>query len=1828
MFGLLKTYRNYFIPEFAALGAATFLGIIKESFSCICKIVCFFIIVFLLSNKVSGQITIASDGFNNSSALFNTSFSDLAAGYSNLSTTASDNPASTPYFIEGTHAIRVFASGATGGRSAVLTSKVDINTCSYSNVEMSLSVMAVSRLGLSEGPGSTDYILIEVSTNGGTNYNPILRLQGNGLNGSYWPYSVGTTASRTFAEYSTSPVTFTAGLRNAAPSYNKLNITGLPNIPNLRFRITVFIDDNTGDTPMWCIDDFKVTGQSLSSPLTPTTSKTDNTNCTPVPCTYTGPKLLINEIRINPGTGVNAIGSVTGTNAGEEFIELYNPSPCNSIDISCFLLGGNTGVDAKSNWTIRFPSGTIIPPLGFYTIAGDQVTGGSFYFKDYVAGGNFKNGFIASVDVSPWLYNQEDWKVLYDAYGNPLSGLAWGTTGTSITNINSDTKYNQPVQVVNRNGCPSITTLPTVRSVYNLNNPNIPVDFINNVGTPGTNSRTTDGASWGPLRAVTAATINSCNGTCNTQPSSCNGTATITPIGGVAPYLIAWDAAARNQNTQTAVKLCPGTYGVTITDACGNVTSTSVTITTNATCTTVPFSECNLVTYKVGDGSTALSNNAFPVRIDEVSTAGTLVQSLPSTLTQDANQLSAGYLNSFNGLLGIPGLDLFPGSSTPASTTNTKVTEILGSNTAVITRVTHPTSGTIPFNNNTYRSVIPISNNTFYAIGISGSSDDGQIWYYNGTSWTRIFSSSFAIRNIEIYNGNLYFSTATTSTTAPINGPGIYQVGAGLPTTTGQIATPVFNQSGGEPYGFSISPDGCTAYVADDRAAPNGGIKKWTKSGSTWSLAYTIGSPSRGLVVDYSGLNPIIYATTTATQNNSIFKITDAGSSSSSNTIRSAGANNVFRGIDFTPNSYNTITISQQPAGFIVCEGSPSQQMSVTASTTSGLLTYQWFRNTVNNYCGATAISGETNSTYSPPTTPPGTVYYFVKIINSCATILNSNIVAVTVNAAATVTASASNLNPCTGATVNLTGSFGGSATSAVWAIKSGGGTLNTSVTPPTYTALSSAGTVTLSYTSNDPDGTGPCPAATIDVVLTVANCNTCPTVWGNIQSPGSGSVCSGGTFDVYGQVYIPGVTEAAGQGSNVSVQLGWSTTNSNPSTWTNWINANYNTLGPNPSNIDEYFATLTLPPGNYYYAFRYSINGCPFVYGGYSPSAAAWNTWTVNPGGGGVFIGNSNNNGGSGSSLGINSNGKAFGLFNSSGSVTEVIRNFPALQVGQTFQVDLDNGSVNSGGTVGIALQNANGNNVWEFLFSGGSSSYTINAGSVSPSVNIPFTANGLRISFTLTSSTTYSAYIQALNGGFNYGPFTGTLSNPVGGQNISRFRAFNFRAGNGPNTTDFFINNIIGPNINDNASFYGAFANGTVSPNPTVGGIWSGITPSPSNNTSGILIVNPIPNVAVQPSPLCSGNNLTVSASGAGTYEFFLGGVSQGAPSATPSFAFSTLTAGQDVCVRGYPAGPVIDGNIIEPFWGNPIVTSAGGPSSSVSNNRINALYVNNQSGFLSLGIAGNLLNSTNTENDQKILIFIDSRSGGFNSLSGWTNRTNAPNLSVENLNSGISFDAGFNPDFILCIGTDNTGAAFFDLYDLTNNTNTFLGSSSGNPTLFGFQSNSGSTDYTKGFEIRIRNSLLGIISSPLRFFAMVVNTPVISNVTIVSNQFLSPAGSGDGSYGSGSISFGSAAPNPVSYSLSPDCLDDECLTVRATPVVSAPASFCVNNQITLSPTTGGTWTSSNNGIATVNNAGVATGVSIGQTSFTFTTVDGCSSITSPVNVNQVLTSTIQTN
>lgn len=209
----------------------------------------------------------------------------------------------------------------------------------------------------------------------------------------------------------------------------------------------------------------------------------------------------------------------------------------------------------------------------------------------------------------------------------------------------------------------------------------------------------------------------------------------------------------------------------------------------------------------------------------------------------------------------------------------------------------------------------------------------------------------------------------------------------------------------------------------------------------------------------------------------------------------------------------------------------------------------------------------------------------------------------------------------------------------------------------------------------------------------------------------------------------------------------------------------------------------------------------------------AGWNTigtpnaWALSAGSGGFFRGPSTNNGGG--SGGIDIGGNSWGIFNNGSTATEAIRDFAGMTTGQVFQVDMDNGFVN--GTVGFSLRNSGNQNMVEFYFRSGQSFYEINRNGGAEFTGLAYTPNGIRVTLTVTSPTTYSMTVQGLNGGLTFGPYTGTFINTG---TVSRFRGFSVNNGSGGNFDLFFNRLHIGPIAapalyEDDASNYSGWSN-----------------------------------------------------------------------------------------------------------------------------------------------------------------------------------------------------------------------------------------------------------------------------------------------------------------------------------------------------------------------------------------------------------------------------------
>lgn len=415
--------------------------------------------------------------------------------------------------------------------------------------------------------------------------------------------------------------------------------------------------------------------------------------------------------------------------------------------------------------------------------------------------------------------------------------------------------------------------------------------------------------------------------------------------------------------------------------------------------TTAAFTPGNLVVYRVGDGSAALTNASTAVFLDEYTTTGTLVQSIAMpTAAAGANQpLTAAGTSTSEGFISLSldqkylfltGYAAVPGVASISSTTSAAQNRVVGRVDASGS-INTTTSLSDAYSAGNIRSVAGSGSD----IWLTGSTGGVRYTTLGATTSTAIATTPSNTRVAKIQNSQLYISSSTT------NYYGVAAVGSGLPTTTSQTVTllPGFpTTTGPSSYDFAMNTTGDVIYVADDRSiATGGGIQKWTYNGSTWSLAYTLNA---GLSVGVRGLT-VNWGTSTlyGTTGSSIVSVVDAGASSSFTSLATAPTNTAFRGITGTPNAVFPISL----LSFNAAAANNVVNLTWATVNENGAGSFQVERSAngkdFNRIGGALAAKNGSANNYNTVDANPiaGTGYYRLKMIDQDGSYHYSNIVTV-----------------------------------------------------------------------------------------------------------------------------------------------------------------------------------------------------------------------------------------------------------------------------------------------------------------------------------------------------------------------------------------------------------------------------------------------------------------------------------------------------------------------------------------------------------------------------------------------------------------------------------------------------------------------------------------------------------------------------------------------------------------------------------------------------------------------------------------------------------------
>lgn len=325
------------------------------------------------------------------------------------------------------------------------------------------------------------------------------------------------------------------------------------------------------------------------------------------------------------------------------------------------------------------------------------------------------------------------------------------------------------------------------------------------------------------------------------------------------------------------------------------------------------FTPGNLVVYRVGDGSAALSSVGTAVFLDEYTPAGALVQTvaLPTAasgsnlpLIASGSATSEGQLSrSTDGAcLLLTGYGAVPGTTGVASSAATTVPRVVGVVSPSGGVDTTSSLGTSYFSANNVR--VAVSDNCSRAWVAGGTSGVVYLPTLAGTP-SAVESATLAnIRFLSIANGQLYLSSASGSASTK----GIATVGSGLPTAAEAafaLLSGITTTDAPSPYAHVFLDMNAgvagvdTLYIADD--SKKAILKYTTADGSTWALAGSIAVTDtiRGLTASVSGNVVTLFGTT----GSKLVKATDNNGTldASSTTLATAATNTALRGVALTP---------------------------------------------------------------------------------------------------------------------------------------------------------------------------------------------------------------------------------------------------------------------------------------------------------------------------------------------------------------------------------------------------------------------------------------------------------------------------------------------------------------------------------------------------------------------------------------------------------------------------------------------------------------------------------------------------------------------------------------------------------------------------------------------------------------------------------------------------------------------------------------------------------------------------------------------------------------
>jgi len=341
------------------------------------------------------------------------------------------------------------------------------------------------------------------------------------------------------------------------------------------------------------------------------------------------------------------------------------------------------------------------------------------------------------------------------------------------------------------------------------------------------------------------------------------------------------------------------------------------------------FTQGDIVVSRLGDGAALPANGTgAAIFLDEYTTSGAFVGTLSSPIsTTDTTGLVDSYsagsegaltLSADGKYLTIAGYHAAIGTTGVAAAAGlTRGVALI--NAAGVVDVSTSLTQATTYGANNIRSAVTTNGTDLFLTGNGATGTAGvRTAVVGGTTSTQLNNGDATpttnTRVANLFGGDLYFSTGAGTVTSP---QGIYKVGTGASTTTGQTTALTAADPAGSPYDFFFA-NATTLFVADDRTSTTatgaGGLLQYVNSGSGFVLTntYNLAGATTGTT---AGLRGLTGSATDLFAISSDNRLVDFNLSSTSfTTLATAATNTNFRGVDFAPNSNTLPAAAPEPS--------------------------------------------------------------------------------------------------------------------------------------------------------------------------------------------------------------------------------------------------------------------------------------------------------------------------------------------------------------------------------------------------------------------------------------------------------------------------------------------------------------------------------------------------------------------------------------------------------------------------------------------------------------------------------------------------------------------------------------------------------------------------------------------------------------------------------------------------------------------------------------------------------------------------------------------------